>query len=308
MPFKLDYLLTNFGIVLGILIATLIVAYVFTTAYNKLIKASTQILHNDPTNYKFIGHSLTAMIYIVGFLLALSEINVLSKVTKYLLAGAGILTVAIGFASQHAFSNIISGLFIVVFKPFRVNDRLRIKETLSGVVEDITLRHTVIRDFENRRIIIPNSIISDEVIINSDIVDDNICKFIEFNISFESDITLAKNIIREEIIKHRFFIDHRNVMQIAEGIEEVPVRVLEIGEYFVKIRGWAWASDSGKGFEMACDLFESIKKRFDAEGVIIPYPYRVLVNPQDLDRSSMHRDSNAREDFSKRQQLGDVEA
>jgi len=71
-----------------------------------------------------------------------------------MLAGAGILAVAVGFASQAALSNIISGVFVVIFKPFRVGDRLKINE-LTGVVEDITLRHTVIRDLENKRIIIP---------------------------------------------------------------------------------------------------------------------------------------------------------
>jgi len=91
------------------------------------------------------------------------------------LAGAGILAVAVGFASQHALGNIISGVFIVIFKPFRVTDRVKLRE-LTGVVEDITLRHTIIRDFENKRIIIPNFLISEEIIVNSNFEDDRICK------------------------------------------------------------------------------------------------------------------------------------
>jgi small conductance mechanosensitive channel len=88
---------------------------------------------------------------------AISQVHLLKPVSNSLLAGAGLVTVALSFAAQNALSNIISGFFIVLFKPFGINDRLRFKETVTGVVEDITLRHTIIRDGENKRVIIPNS-------------------------------------------------------------------------------------------------------------------------------------------------------
>ncbi|MBK6829965.1 MAG: mechanosensitive ion channel [Flavobacteriales bacterium] len=69
-------------------------------------------------------------------------------------AGAGILVAIVGLAAQDAFSNIISGVFIVAFKP-SAGDQVSVAGH-SGVVEDITLRHTVIRTLENRRAIIPN--------------------------------------------------------------------------------------------------------------------------------------------------------
>lgn len=72
-------------------------------------------------------------------------ISALRNVSKSLLAGAGILALAIGLASQQALSNIISGLFIVVFKPFNVKDHLFIDRDIFGIVEDITLRHTILR-------------------------------------------------------------------------------------------------------------------------------------------------------------------
>ena len=56
----------------------------------------------------------------------------------------------IGFASQKAFSNIISGIFILIFKPFRVKDTIEFLDSTKGVVEEITLRHTIIRNYENR--------------------------------------------------------------------------------------------------------------------------------------------------------------
>ena len=188
-----------------------------------------------------------------------------------------IAAVAIGFASQAALSNIIAGIFIVIFKPFRVNDRIVIKDTISGVVEDITLRHTIIRNFQNRRVIIPNSLISEEVIVNSDLIDQKVCQWIEVGISYDSDIDKAKQIMAEEVEKHPSFIDNRTEEMISEGEPLVKTRLISLGDFSVNLRAWAWAKDQAEGFTLQCEVLESIKKRFDAEGIEIPFPYRTLV-------------------------------
>jgi small-conductance mechanosensitive channel len=262
---------------IGIITATFIVSYIFNRVFRKFILKSSLVLSNDPTNYQFLRHAITAVIYTVGFGMAIFQIDSLKAVAGSLLAGAGILAVVVGFASQHALSNVISGLFIILFKPYRVNDRITIQDTMSGIVEDITLRHTVIRDFQNRRIVIPNSVISNETIINANLTDEKVCRFIEIGISYDSDIPLAKAIMREEAMKHPFYLDNRNEEAIAQGKDAVPVRVLGLGESSVNIRAWVWARNQTEGFEMHCDLLETIKARFDAEGIEIPFPHRTLL-------------------------------
>jgi len=260
------------------LAATLILAWLFKRLFTKFIKQSSIIIKNDPTNYQFLKHFITAIIYIVGFGVAVYSIPPLRNIATPLLGGAGILAVAIGFASQNALSNLISGVFIIMFKPFRVNDRLRIRDTLAGVVEDITLRHTVIRDFENRRIIVPNSVMNQEIIINADFNDDNICRWVDIGVSYSSDIDLAKNIMREEAEKHPLHIDVRKPEDVAQGKPDVVVRVTLLGEYAVQLRAYVWAENQANAFIMGCDLLESIKKRFDAEGIEIPFPYRNIIH------------------------------
>ncbi|KAA3627403.1 MAG: mechanosensitive ion channel family protein [Bacteroidetes bacterium] len=265
------------GIFIGIIIATFLVAFLVNRFFKRLIRKSTADMRNDPTNYLFLRHTISALIYIVGFSTAIYMMPNLRALASSLLAGAGILAVAIGFASQQALSNIISGVFIVLFKPFRVNDRLKIRE-LNGIVEDITLRHTVIRDFENKRILIPNSVISDEIIVNSDFIEDKICKWIDIGISYDSDIDKAKKIMEEEVLNHPLHIDPRSQQQVELGDPIVPVRVITLGDSSVNLRAWAWAKNSPDGFVLSCDLYESIKKRFDKEGVEIPFPHRTLVH------------------------------
>lgn len=264
----------SFGV---IIIVTFIIAITFNRLFGRFIKKSSIIIKNDPTNYQFLKHFITAIIYIIGFSLAVYTLPSLRTVASSLLAGAGILAVAVGFASQQVLSNIVSGIFIVVFKPFRVNDRLVIREKLNGVVEDITLRHTVIRDFNNRRIIIPNAIMSQEIIVNADFNDDKICRWVEIGISYDSDVDRAKAIMAEEGVKHPLRIDGRSPAQIAAGHPEALVRLIELGEYFVKLRLYVWAKDNADAFVIGCDLMESIKKRFDAESIEIPFPYRTIV-------------------------------
>ncbi|MEO1435212.1 MAG: mechanosensitive ion channel family protein [Bacteroidota bacterium] len=193
-----------------------------------------------------------------------------------MLAGAGILAVAIGFASQHALANIIGGVFIVIFKPFRVNDRISLRD-LSGIIEDITLRHTVIRNFENRRILVPNSLISGEILVNADFEDEKILKWLDIGISYDSDIDIARSIIRDEALKHPLLIDTRTPEQIEKGDLLAPVRVIALAESSITLRAFLWTKNSADAFAIGCDLMESIKKRFDQEGVEIPFPHRTIV-------------------------------
>ncbi len=275
-----DKLTLNFealAISLGIVAGTFLAAYIFNRLFRRVIQRSSLIIRNDPTNYVFLRHAISGMIYVIGFSWAVFSLPSLRAVASSLLAGAGILAVAVGFASQHALSNIISGVFIVIFKPFGVNDRLRFQNGLQGTVEDITLRHVVVRDFENRRILIPNSVISEEVIINADFGDDKICKLLEIDISYDSDIDLARAIIQEEALRHPLKIDARRPEQIEAGRPEILVRVIALGEYYVRLRAYIWAKNNADAFELGCDLMETLKKRFDREGIEIPFPYRTIV-------------------------------
>ena len=261
--------------VLAIILITVVIAKASKKLFKKFI-VNNITEDEDLTNYKFIEHSLSTIIYLVGFSFAIWRIPILEHIAQSLIAGAGILAIAVGFASQQALGNIISGLCIVIYKPYVINDRITLRTDLRGVVEDISLRHTVIRNFENQRIIIPNSVISNEVLINSNYSDSKICRFIDVGISYGSDIDLAKKIIAEEIENHPLNIDVRKPEDIENGSPRVLVRVLSLMDSSVMIRGWAWAEDAPNAFVLQCDVTESVKKRFDKEGIVIPFPQRTI--------------------------------
>ena len=280
-----DFLLINWDHLLvffATIILTFIAGYVVRKVLNRFIKNLSTDDNKELTNYKFMRYFLIGLTYSVGFFLAVYSVPVFRSIGTTLLAGAGVIALAVSFASQHALSNIISGVFIVIFKPFRINDRLLIKNgQLAGVVEDITLRHVVIRDFENKRIIIPNTIISDEIIINSDYENDAIIRWLDISIGFDTDIDKAKDIIFQEAHKHPLRLDKRSEEDIANGKPEITIRVIGLGDYAVNLRAWLWAKDQSDAFVMSCDLLESIKKRFDLEGINLPYPHQVQIQRED---------------------------
>ncbi len=172
----------------------------------------------------------------------------------------------------------VSGLFISFFKPFRIGDRIRFinKDTL-GIVEDINLRHTVIRTFENKRIIIPNNIMNNEMIENANIIEEKTCNYLDVGISYNSDIDRAMAIIAKEILNHKDFFDNRSKTELDRGEEPVQVKLIGFGESSLNLRAWVWSKDPLTGFYMLCDLRKRIKEKFDQEGIEIPYPCRTVV-------------------------------
>ncbi|WP_319200604.1 mechanosensitive ion channel family protein [uncultured Ilyobacter sp.] len=279
-------------IILNLIIRTLIFSAVvmltlfFVKISRKVMDSNHKLKELDPTQFTFIKHFLAGIIYFIGLLSAVYTIPSFRSLVVSIFAGSGVLAIIIGFASQQAFSNIVSGIFIAIFKPFRIGDRVKLigKETF-GMIEDITLRHTMIRTFENKRIIIPNSVISNEIIENSNIVEDKVCNHLEIGISYDSDEDKAIQIIREEAMKHPSFFDNRTFEEINAGDPSVNVRVVGFGDSSVNLKAWVWSRDSASGFVMKCDLNKSIKQRFDSEGIEIPFPYRTIVFKKDEEQN-----------------------
>lgn len=138
---------------------------------------------------------------------------------------------------------------------------------MVGTVTDIILRHTIIRNYENKMIVIPNSVINKEKVINYDLRDRKCCQYID----------LAKQIMQQEAEAHPLVLDNRSAVSLLNKVPKVVVRVINLGESAVTLRSWAWARNFDDAFDLRCDLYESIKKRFDKEGVDIPFSSRTVV-------------------------------
>jgi small conductance mechanosensitive channel len=257
---------------ISVLIIAVVIARVLRFTIGRFVRGASSRLKVDPTRYSFLKNAVEFVVYLIAIIVIFNSIAELRKYGTALFAGAGVFAAIIGFASQSAFSNIISGIFIVSFQPFRVGDRVRVGQLYTGDVEDITLRHTVIKDFENRRIVIPNSVINNEIIINSTLGAENLCIFIEVGITFDSDVDRAMRVIQEEIMKHPEARDNRTQEEIMNGEPQVPVRLINITESAIQLRGYAYAATPRAGFILRCDVLKNLKRRFDEAGISLAYP------------------------------------
>lgn len=263
-----------------VLLVAAILAKILRFFLNRFVVAASGSLNVDPTKYNFLKNTVSFFVFLAAVVIIFYKIPGLRDYGVTIFAGAGVIGIIVGFASQSAFSNLVSGVFLVIFKPFRVGDLVKIGEH-QGTVQDITLRHTVINNFENRRIVIPNSIISDETIVNSSMTEFKVCVYLEMGISYDSNIDLAMNIMQEEAQKHPNFVDNRTQADIEQGIPPVVVRLISFGDSSVNLRAYVWASTSRDGFIMKCDLHKSIKEKWDNAGIEIPFPYRTIVYKND---------------------------
>lgn len=266
-----------------VLIISVIVGRILRYLIGKGVKGATRKLKVvDPTKYNFLKNAVEFIVYIIAIIIIFNSIPTLRDYGTALFAGAGVLAAIVGFASQSAFSNIVSGIFIVIFKPFSVGDRVKIGQLYQGDVEDITLRHTIIKDFENRRIVIPNSVMSNETIINATMMEEKVCMFIEIGISFDSDINIAMKIMEDEALKHPKCIDNRTAEEKSNDLPQVDVRLISFQDAAQQLRAYAWAENPTTGFDLKCDLLKCIKERFDMAGIEIALPQRIIYMKENL--------------------------
>lgn len=304
----------HFGTLLFILfigLITILVARNVNRLMESYFKKANSRLHMDTTSFRMFRHIVVAAIYFIGIVVVIFSIPELRSLSVALFTGAGIAGIVIGFAAQNTLSNIIAGLSLALFQPFRVGDRLDIMNEY-GKVTDLNLRHTVIITWDNRRLIIPNSIISNEAIINWTIEDPAVIWPIDVGISYDADIDKARKIMIEEARKHPNVMSPQEVKYnvvkpsliksetlkmgffdspVLHPVDpdfrkrgEVSVSVVELGEYSVNLRLSVWFKDRSIAAGSGCEIREAIKKRFDKEGIEIPYPYRTIVYKSNLEK------------------------
>jgi small-conductance mechanosensitive channel len=277
--FSLEKLLdpgTRMG-ALMLLLVILILAMVACSITTKLIKRPRWVIGKleqkvDATVMRYILKVKNLVIFIMAGLFYASLVPSLRALVSTLVAGAGITALVIGFAAKSTLANLISGLSLAVYRPFRIGDIVDIEDQY-GTIEDITLRHTVVRTWEYKRLIIPNEKLDNMSLINYSIIDPRILCRIEMGVSYDTDLDLARRLIIEEAMKSPYR---------DEKADDPWVRVISHGDFSIVVRLYIWVPHVDNAWLARFTLLENIKKCFDQEGVEIPFPYRTVVFKKDL--------------------------
>jgi len=236
-----------------------LVSWALATVLSKAVQKAVVKVHSASELLKdFIVNVTRKIVFIIGFVVALSMLGIN---IGPLLAAIGAAGFIVGFALQGTLSNFAAGIMILVYRPYDVGDLVDIGGTF-GKVEAMTIVSTTLRKVDNQKIIVPNNMIWGDIITNATGTSKRRVDMV-FGIGYGDDIAKAQKIL-EEILEN-----HQAVLKDPPPV----VKVHELGDSSVNfvVRPWV---ETENYWDVYWDVTRTVKERFDAEGVSIPFPQR----------------------------------
>ena len=252
--------LTNIGIDSGF---KLIGFFLILIIGFKIVKIITKILNKDRRFKKFdksvqsflvsfINIALKCIVLITG--LGYIGVPMTSMITLF-----GTASLAIGLALQGGLTNMVGGLMILIFKPFKVGDWIE-SNGISGSVDNISIFYTEISTLDSTKVVLPNGILANSNIKNyTTNAKRKLC--VDFSVSYDSDIDKVKKVLKEVIDKEDMILKD----------EEIFIRLTEHSDSALIFTVRVW-TENKNFWPVKFNLLENVKKAFDKNKITIPFP------------------------------------
>lgn len=241
-------------------LATLACGLILASIVRWLASRALSRGHSDPMVSKFVSRLLYSVVAVFAIAATLSQLGVQ---TNSIVAAIGAAGIAVGLALQNSLSNLASGLLIVALKPFRAGDFIEGAGQM-GAVEEVGLFTTTLKTADGRKVILPNSKLTDDNIVNyaahpTRRLDTSV------SVAYASDLAFVK----ERVMA---------VLAADERIIQDPAPIVSIDQLgdsgiTVGIRIWVKREDY---WPVRFEVLQEIKADFDKSGIEIPFPQRVV--------------------------------
>lgn len=254
-------LLPNIAVAAIVLVIGFFVAKFIRNISKKLIG---KVSHNLTLNNLF---SSIIYLFVLGIVIfTVLSILQLDKAVTSILAGAGILGLALAFAFQDIASNFMSGIFISFRKPLNVGDVVKLKDYM-GKVKEINLRDTVIQTFEGQTIIIPNKEVYQNAIDNYSYINKRRLD-LAVGVSYGDDLAKVQQIT----------LDAVKDLENLSAEDETTVYFVEFGDSSINlsVRMWLKSPEQSVFVKARSEAVMKIKSAYDANDIMIPFPIRTL--------------------------------
>jgi small-conductance mechanosensitive channel len=221
---------------------------------------------------KFLAKLVRYCVYIFAFIFYAHFVPALSGLGTASLTSISVITVVVGLAAQNTLGNLVAGISLLLYRPFRLGDRLQVTAPTgleTGVVESLTLGYTLLKTDDNRRVVVPNSLMASQTAINLTANDPRIICSVPIGISYDSDIDKARGILLDLAGKH------------SKAKEVCGCPLTQLGSSGVVLTLDVWCADALSAISFKCDLLEQATKRFALEGIGIPLPQMTVVLKND---------------------------
>jgi small conductance mechanosensitive channel len=220
-----------------------------------------RVFQRDQTLQQFACELTRWVVFIIGLIAVLQRLGVQ---TASIIAVLGAASLAIGLALQGALSNVAAGVLMVILRPYRVGDEVEIAGQ-AGIVKRLDLFTTDIATFDNQRIVVPNSKVMGEVLVNRTYYRTRRVE-LDFDVAYEEKLDEVFRIMKETAAA-----DPR--VQ-AEPAPWAGVAQLKDWSVLVRLRAWVKTPDY---IQTGYDLRKAVKEAFDAAQIEMPYPHQVSV-------------------------------
>jgi len=272
----LPWLLTGGIKIVGILVGVFVIHRFGKLVIDKVVRKTVDSDHfltkdaekkREDTLIRIFHGTLRVLIWIIAILMILSEISI---DIGPLLAGAGILGLSFGFGGQYLIRDVISGLFLILENQFRVGDVVCLDDT-CGLVEDITLRATVLRDLDGTVHHVPNGTINRASNLSKHFSRVNLNVGVSYNDDLEKVISVVNRVGKE------LFEDPAWKDKIIEAPKFLRVNDFADSSVEIKILG---KTKPLQQWSVTGELRKRLKIAFDKEGIEIPFPQRTIHQPK----------------------------
>ena len=221
----------------------------------------------DKIHLKFLKSFLQVAVCVLALLCILNNFEGFQTFSTTILTSSGLIIAVLGFACQSSLTDFIAGVLISFFKPFEINDRITLKDqNIAGTIEDITIRHTVIKTFTNSRLIIPNSKMNQAVVENNHMTDPRSGNFMDVLVSYDADLELAKEVMIQCIESHP-----ETISMDGESDHYTYVFTREFAPNGIWLRATVWTENVDINFRVCSEIRDSIIREFRKNHIEIPY-------------------------------------
>ena len=228
---------------------------------------------NKAAHLRFSRGLIKALVIILTIYTLAQQFEVTKDMSTVLLQSGSLVIAVATFAAQHALSNVISGFSLAYSRPYNVNDKIRVSQGNSviaeGIVTDITLRHTIISQYNDESCIVPNSVMDSAVITNTNYTE-NIGNFMEITVGYDSDIEKAIELMKRICAEHELTL---NTME-----NNVFVRGYSADGVILKTT--VWTKNLDDSFRACSDIRITLVQQYLKYGIEIPYQTVTVKSPE----------------------------
>ncbi|MBU0759601.1 MAG: mechanosensitive ion channel family protein [Candidatus Omnitrophica bacterium] len=246
-----------------ILLAVIIIRKIINIALSRfqkhVDKKDTSGASSVETRVAIIKKIINSGIYFFAFIFFLLQFEAVRSVGTGLLASAGLAGIIIGMAAQSTVSNFISGIYVSFAQPVKLNDAV-IFENDFGWIEEINLMHTVIRTWDNRRIVAPNSVLAGKVIQNWTMKDESLLGVVMMYVDYTCDVDKIKSWVKEIVDSSPYSTEER-----VSGVQ-----VVDFTEKTMVLRILGKGPDAPNTWNLRCEIREKLIAKFKQAGLPLP--------------------------------------